>query len=61
MIGTIKQYPEIARGWWWEFRYNSMRYSGYAHTKNGATRAMKRRHKKVVKQGTGQTIEVDLG
>ena len=60
MIGTVQQCPEIARGWWWEFKNDSMRYSGYAYTKNGAIRKMKRRHKKVVKQGTGQKIEVEL-
>ena len=60
MIGIVEQYPEIGFGWWWEFKHSSMRYSGHAFTKRGALRVMRRRHKTVMKQGTGQRIEVEL-
>ena len=60
MIGIIEQHPNLGIGWWWEFKHDSMRYSGYSVTKRGAMRQMKRRHNKVMKQGTGQRVEVEL-
>jgi hypothetical protein len=60
VIGIVEQYPEIGFGWWWEFSHDGMRYSGHAFTKRSAMKAIKRRHKTVMKQGTGQRIEVEL-
>lgn len=58
MIGIVEQHPNLGIGWWWEFSHNDRRHSGYAVTKRGAMRAMKRRHKNVMKQG--QRVEVEL-
>lgn len=58
MIGIVEQYPNLGIGWWWEFSHDGLKYSGYAVTKRGAMRAMKRRHKNIMKQG--QRVEVEL-
>ena len=61
ITGTLKQHPEWGRiGWWWEFKHAGRIYQGYAITKRGAIRQMKRTHNRIMKQGTGKKIEVEL-